>query len=544
MDVPGSAGGDIVKEQLLGHSSAESHDDVLKHLGLGLEVFKILLRAHQRKAACHAARDDGDIVYRVDVRQIMSRDGVAGFVVSGEAARLLAHLAALLLRTHLHLEYGLVHVLHVDEAVAAAHCEQCRLVHKVFKIGARKAGSALGDGVEVDILRKLLVSGVDLQYRLAPADIGQADIYLTVKAAGTQQRVIKDIRSVRRRHDYDALVAAEAVHLNEQLVERLLALIVSAAETAASLAADSVDLIDEDDRRGDLLCLLKQVAHTACADADIEFDKVRARNRQELHTGFARDSLCKQGLTGSRRADEQHALGYARAHRGIGLGVLEEVDDLGQLFLLLVAARDIGKGLLVLLIAAEAGARLGELGDSARSAAGLVHHHVPQRHHADHDEHIGYHARPPRRDEAFVIVIFFKDAGLILALYDVLEVLIEHAEAVEVVLHFLGRCYGIARSDLKDNGAALGSERLHLFLSEEIDEVGIVLYLVGVLLPGHGEDHGHHYHDEQHVKSQIPGAVAVRFQVYVTSFLYDGEYDINAQEYISGLSTPIYGRLR
>ena len=106
----------------------------------------------------------------------------------------------------------------IDEAVAAAHCEQCRLVHKVLKIGARKAGSALGNGVEVDILRKLLVFGVDLQYRLAPADIGQADIYLTVKAAGTQQRVIQDIRSVRRRHDYDALVAAEAVHLNEQLV--------------------------------------------------------------------------------------------------------------------------------------------------------------------------------------------------------------------------------------------------------------------------------------------------------------------------------------
>ena len=115
---------------------------------------------------------------------------------------------------------------------------------------------------------------MDLQYRLAAADIGQADIHLTVETAGTQQRVIEDIRAVRRRHDYDALVAAEAVHLNEQLVERLLALVVSAAEAAASLAADSVDLIDEDDRRSDLLCLLEQVAHTACADADIELDEV------------------------------------------------------------------------------------------------------------------------------------------------------------------------------------------------------------------------------------------------------------------------------
>ena len=41
----------------------------------------------------------------------------------------------------------------------------------------------------------------------------------------------------------------EAVHLDEQLVERLLALVVAAAEAGAAVAADGVDLVDEDDRR-------------------------------------------------------------------------------------------------------------------------------------------------------------------------------------------------------------------------------------------------------------------------------------------------------
>ena len=52
----------------------------------------------------------------------------------------------------------------------------------------------------------------------------------------------------------------EAVHLDEQLVERLLALVVTAAEAGAAVAADGVDLVDEDDAGRVLLALLEQVA--------------------------------------------------------------------------------------------------------------------------------------------------------------------------------------------------------------------------------------------------------------------------------------------
>ena len=42
-------------------------------------------------------------------------------------------------------------------------------------------------------------------------------------------------------------LVVEAVHLDEDLVERLLALVVAAAEARAALAADGVDLVDEQD---------------------------------------------------------------------------------------------------------------------------------------------------------------------------------------------------------------------------------------------------------------------------------------------------------
>ena len=57
----------------------------------------------------------------------------------------------------------------------------------------------------------------------------------------------------------------EAVHLDEQLVQRLLALVVAAAEAGAAMAADGVNLVDEDDAGRVLLALLEQVAHAADA---------------------------------------------------------------------------------------------------------------------------------------------------------------------------------------------------------------------------------------------------------------------------------------
>ena len=87
---------------------------------------------------------------------------------------------------------------------------------------------------------------VNLQNLLAPLDVGRADRHLPIEAPGTQQRRIENVRTVRRRDDDDALVRREAVHLDEQLVERLLALLV-AERVAAAAPADGVELVDEDD---------------------------------------------------------------------------------------------------------------------------------------------------------------------------------------------------------------------------------------------------------------------------------------------------------
>src|SRR3954467_13623739 len=57
-------------------------------------------------------------------------------------------------------------------------------------------------------------------------------------------------------------------------------------EGAAARPADRVELVDEDDRRRDLLGLVEQVAHPAGADADDRLDELRGGDGEERHPGL------------------------------------------------------------------------------------------------------------------------------------------------------------------------------------------------------------------------------------------------------------------
>ena len=86
-----------------------------------------------------------------------------------------------------------------------------------------------------------------LEDALAPAHVGPVDDDLPVEASRPEQRRIEHVGAIRRRHHDDAFVRIEAVHLDEELIQRLFALVVTATEPRSAMASDSVNLIDEDD---------------------------------------------------------------------------------------------------------------------------------------------------------------------------------------------------------------------------------------------------------------------------------------------------------
>ena len=179
---------------------------------------------------------------------------------------------------------------------------------------------------------------------LRPRRSGRSTTIWRSKRPWAQQRRVEDVRAVGGGDQDDVVGHREAVHLDQQLVEGLLALVVTAAHAGAAVAADGVDLVHEDDAGGVLLGLLEEVADAAGADADEHLDEVRAGDREERHAGLTGDGASEQRLTGAWRAVEQDALRDPRAQRLELLGVLEELLDLVQFLDGLVGAGDVAEG--------------------------------------------------------------------------------------------------------------------------------------------------------------------------------------------------------
>jgi hypothetical protein len=159
--------------------------------------------------------------------------------------------------------------------------------------------------------------------------------------------------------------------------------VIAAAEAGAAMAADRVDLVDEDDAGRILLALLEHVAHAAGADADEHLDEVGAGDGEERHVGFSGDGAGEQRLAGARRADQQAALGNLAAQALELLRVLQEVHQLLQFLLGFFDAGDIVEGDAAGLFRQQAGPRLAETHGLAAAALHLAHQVDPD---AEDDE--------------------------------------------------------------------------------------------------------------------------------------------------------------
>ena len=238
-------------------------------------------------------------------------------------------------------------------------------------------------------LGQRLAAGVDLEDLLAALAVGAVDDDLAVEAARPQQRRVEDVGPVGGGDQDDVVFHLEAVHLDQQLVQRLLALVVTAAHAGAAVAADGVDLVHEDDAGRVLFGLLEEVADAAGADADEHLDEVRAGDREEGDAGLAGDRAGEQRLTGAGRAVEQDALGDAGAERLEFLRVLEEFLDLLQLLHRLVDPGHVAEGDFRRVDRHPLRFRFAEVHHPRAAALHLVHQEDPEAEEEDEGQDVG-----------------------------------------------------------------------------------------------------------------------------------------------------------
>ncbi len=231
------------------------------------------------------------------------------------------------------------------------------------------------------------------------------------------------------------------------------------------MPADGVDFVDEHDAGCVLLGLLEHVADAAGADADEHLDEVGARDGEERHVGLAGDGAGQQRLAGARRADQQAALGNLAAQPLELLRVLQEVDDLLELGLGLVDARDVLEGDAAVLLGEQAGARFAK----AHGAAGTALH-LAQEEDVDADQH--QHGQPADEDRAEVHALLGRPG------IDPVDVLDQqrHQLLIDRRAGHVGRelLHAVARlAEAAGDGVALDADILDLALLDGAHEVRV-----------------------------------------------------------------------
>src|SRR2546426_1551661 len=376
LDVVRGAGRGVARGELLGGPAAESHGNIVLELLLAPQVF-VLLRKRPRHTAGHAAGDDRDLVDRIAVRKKVTDQSVPALVVRDHPLFLFRDDTRAALRSECHFLQGFLEFGVVDRLLAPPRGQDRGLVHHVGQIGAGEAWRDLRDLHQVDVLVERLSLDVHVKDGFAATNVWSIEHDLPIEPARPQQRRVQNVGPVRGGDDDDVRAGVEAVHLDEDLVQGLLALVVRTAEAGATLAADRVDLVDEDDAWRVALGLVEEVAHAGRADADEHLHELRAGDREERNAGFSCDGAREQGLSRARRPYEQHATRDSRAQSRELFRVFQELDHFGQLLLGLVDAGDVVESHGRLVPHEHAGAGLPE-GERLVIRALRLPHHVQE----------------------------------------------------------------------------------------------------------------------------------------------------------------------
>ena len=329
--VVGRAGRALAELDQFGGPAAEPHGQ-----GLGEVVLAVQVPLDQGQLLGHAERlpggQDGDLGHRIGARRQRGDHGVAR-LVHGHGLLLLReqHVGALPAAEDDPVPGG-VEVGGGDHIPAVADRVDGCLVDQVGQVGSGEARRAAGHHVEVHARIQLLAAAVNPENGLPLGEVGQGDGDLAVESAGAEQCRVEDLGPVRGGEHHDALGRVEAVHLGQQLVERLLPLVVSDDRTGAGPPlADRVQFVDEDDDRRPLARLGEQVTDPRGADADEQLHEAGACHGEERHVRLAGHRPGDERLTGARRADHEHPARRGRPGAAVPVGVPQEVHHLDDL---------------------------------------------------------------------------------------------------------------------------------------------------------------------------------------------------------------------
>jgi len=328
--------GHVTERDLFSRAATQHHGESSQKIGSCIVVL-VLTGNLLGDAQCSSAGDDGHLADGVGAGRQPGHERVARLVVGNDAPIPLAQQERTF-SSQQDLVEGLLKVCAGNRTMIPMNGSERRLVGQVGQVCAAESDGAAGQGRQVHILGQVQMPRVYLKDCLASGAIGQAHRDVPIETTRSQQSRIEYVRSVGRGHDDYLMPLFKAVHLDQQLVERLFALMAHAAHAALSAPTDRVQLVNKDDGRSSPLGLIEQVAHATCPDAHKDLDELGGINVKEGNPGLSRHGASQKRLARAWRPDKENAARDMRAHLVVAAWMSQELDDLDELGLGLLGA--------------------------------------------------------------------------------------------------------------------------------------------------------------------------------------------------------------
>ncbi len=275
LDIICRAGRYRIKNNLLRRTPGHILNQHRADLFLSIEIFLLLRHIHNIAKRTHRTRHDRDLLHRLGILLQCADQSMTNLVVGNDTAFFLAEHTVLLLLTDQNDFHCFKQILLRDGLAPLLNRKDRGLVDHICQIRTHRAGRRQSDCVQIDGLIHADVLRVYLQRLNTPLQIRLIHHNPAVKTSRTQKRLIQHLRTVRRRQHDQSLGWLKSIHLREQLVQRLLTLIISSAKAGITALRHRVDLIDENNTRRVLFRFVKQVTHTGRTNADEHLYKVR-----------------------------------------------------------------------------------------------------------------------------------------------------------------------------------------------------------------------------------------------------------------------------
>src|SRR5690606_30253064 len=312
--VVGRPGREVVEYHVLRSPPAEQYRDLVLQLLPGHEI-ALVGGALDRVAQCsNSPGYNGNLVHLVASGKRKCDERMAHFVIGDHLALEGIQQAVLFFQPCNDAFDGAGEILQFDHVSITPRGQKGRLVDEVCEVGAGEAGRETGDDLGIGILRIDDLAHVNAQDLRPPGLVRTVYQYLPVETSGTKQGGVQDLRSVGRCEKHETFSTIEAIQFREQLVERLLPLVMPATWIeGATGPPQGIELINEDDGRSVLARLLEEVPYPGGAHPYEHFHEFRAIDRKEGYLRLAGNRAGKQGLSRSRGPHQQNALGQAGA---------------------------------------------------------------------------------------------------------------------------------------------------------------------------------------------------------------------------------------